>query len=279
VAALQHGREIGLFANEPDEALAEDLERLLDASRAVGDRAEELQNAIIETMKQRFKRSGSKLTHVAHSRAQDRVRKTIAFLRDLEARHGRLRVVPYAQGLAVHAEMHALTVAVDHPGAALGVSKLCCLQCWLTLTATEAAWPANAGPLFLSRTPATHLTAYQWWPAPSLAAHEAVLANLFRIDPDGRYDDPDTAMLRTAIATPELRSALVNVVSKFERSGEPTDLASSQESPPPLPSFPRRTAAEEAEEADYERYLSDEPATPPVRSVATKRKLSEMFRL
>src|SRR5262245_27558886 len=104
VAIVQYGREIGVFANKPDDLMRKDVEDLLGISRATGHEAEKRYKAFLAEMKRRRGRD-------FETRELKRIQKTIAFLRDLERQHQRLRVVGYNGALPVvgwnEQEVHA----------------------------------------------------------------------------------------------------------------------------------------------------------------------------
>jgi hypothetical protein len=252
VAVLRNGREIGICANKADNSMAQDMEDLLAASRAVGSEAERRTQAVVDKMAKRHQVAGPNLTPVEFKRGEIRLRKAIAFLRTLEEQHGRIRVVPYSAGVQdeVHAEMHALTIAADHPGAVLGVSRLCCLKCWQTLNEVK--------PDIFRRTVATHATAYPW-PFPSLLADAPSLAALFRIDLHATYQNGSLEQrMQQAINTPSLWSALINAYSYVTGAGSRTDYASSQEEPEGPPPSPRPPDDEAEGEAEYDVYLGSD---------------------
>ncbi|MEO3859355.1 hypothetical protein [Acrocarpospora sp. B8E8] len=238
VSLLHRGREIGVFANRPDQDLGRDLEALLRASRAVGQKAEDEVRALLDTIAAREPTTSKPQLLESRTRAEIRIRKAIAYLRTLEQTEGRIRVVAYNGSLPkakngteqeVHAEMQALAVAREAPGSyKLGVGRACCLKCFLVLN--------DVYPNVFQRTLATHMKIYPW-PPPAVLRDEDVLQRMMG-------DDLPLAG-RKALKSMGGRGALAGGIafSGLEpqgktRSADPTGYASSQEEPSDLPLSP-----------------------------------------
>ncbi|WP_155335937.1 hypothetical protein [Acrocarpospora corrugata] len=175
VALLRRGREIGVFANLPDKNMGPDLQRLLQASRAVGKEATTQVDGLMRLIDERLRSSKKKPTVKSQRRARIRIRKALAYLREMERTEGRVKVVAYdgprnagGQLVEVHAEMQALAlVRKKTPGAyQLGIGRVCCLKCYLVLT--------SAYPKVFNRQLATHMKVYPW-PAPAMLTEQGVL--------------------------------------------------------------------------------------------------------
>ncbi|GAA0991916.1 hypothetical protein GCM10009555_080090 [Acrocarpospora macrocephala] len=185
--------------------MGRDLEALLHASRAVG---AEARRRIAKLAGQMGGRGGKgKLGKRSIERDRQRLVKTVAFLRILEQRFGRIRVVPYVydvpeagsgNDMEVHAEMVALAIGRRHPGAGLGVGKLCCFKCWLALQ----AWP-NA---FRRNRFATHMKTYPW-PPPQFLTEPGELLKLF-----SSTDESLPEWLQEALADRQVWPALCHAI-------------------------------------------------------------------
>ncbi|WP_155351765.1 hypothetical protein [Acrocarpospora pleiomorpha] len=237
VSLLHRGREIGVFANRPDQDLGRDLEALLRASRAVGHKAEEEVQALLDTIAARQPTTSKPQLLESRTRAEIRIRKAIAYLRTLEQTEGRIRVVAYNGSLPqakngteqkVHAEMQALAVAREAPGSyKLGVGRACCLKCFLVLN--------DVYPDVFQRTLATHMKVYPW-PPPAVLRDEDTLRRMMG-------DDLPLAGQK-ALKSIGGRGALAGGIAfsglepQGTRSVDPTGYASSQETPSDLPSSP-----------------------------------------
>ncbi|GAA2213811.1 hypothetical protein GCM10009850_092740 [Nonomuraea monospora] len=146
VSVLRRGRSIGVFANKPDAQMAQDLEMLLSAARAEGQEARQRRTLILAKWVQAQQTMTYPPSKVALERFDARLRKAIAYLRDLERTEGRMGAVAYAepirnnqgQPVEVHAEMQAFLLSKTHSGGKLGISKQCCFKCWLVLTSCAA---------------------------------------------------------------------------------------------------------------------------------------------
>ncbi|WP_155335843.1 hypothetical protein [Acrocarpospora corrugata] len=268
-AVLHNGREIGVFANKPDNQLAVDLAELLTASRATGKEAENLVWGILAKMTWRASRSSRSAPESSKRRDQVRILKAISYLRKLEQEHGRLRVVAYDDPLPtlavtekdsfghpqlvhreqqVHAEMQATSIALRYPGAKLGIGRLCCFKCWLVL---HDLWPEA----FDNRPVASHLNTYPW-PPPGFFADAQALAQLFA----GWEDPPED--LRAALQDPQGRAALVNaffavqgIKGALDTGFPSTQVPASQL--PSTPAWPEQEDGPTAEEAEREAELYD----------------------
>ncbi|WP_170322009.1 hypothetical protein [Acrocarpospora pleiomorpha] len=225
VAVLHRGREIGICANRPDYWMGDDLEALLRASRAVGDEA---RRRFAELLDQMGGRGGEEqLGKRSRERAEVRLLKTIAFLRDLERTHGRIRVVPYTseipvagngKEMEVHAEMVALTIGRKNPGASLGVGKLCCFKCWLLL---------NAFPgVFTRRDFATHMKTYPW-PPPKFLTEPGALQELFSSTTEDSLPEAIQEAIEDRRTWPALCNALY--IAQGDQGGFDTGYPSSED--------------------------------------------------
>ncbi|GAA0398308.1 hypothetical protein Acor_34470 [Acrocarpospora corrugata] len=256
VAVIHNGREIGITANRPDDLMGADLESLLHASRAVGAEGERRIKAVLADLSSG--RGGrQRLTKRSVARLEVRMRKAIAFLRTLEAEHGRIRVVPYNGPLPlagngkeqeVHAEMVALIIGLQNPGAKLGVGKLCCLKCWVMLQ--------DVHPGVFNRLLATHMNTYPWPPS-KLLEDGPTLERLY-----GSGAAPST--VREALSDrsrwPALASAFFG--AQGLKGSDDTGYASSQEPSTPVPSSPVFPVLELDREPDlddenYQNYLDE----------------------
>ncbi len=107
------------------------FDRLLTASCLTGEAREQ---AIAELMPPSCSRGAR--TGPASTRPRRRLLKTLDYLAETESAHGRMRVkVIEPKYPGIHAEMQAATVAKAMPGGGgkLGISKICCLQCYVML--------------------------------------------------------------------------------------------------------------------------------------------------
>ncbi|GIH25174.1 hypothetical protein Aph01nite_34840 [Acrocarpospora phusangensis] len=265
VAVLHKEREIGICANLPDKGMWKDLEALLAASRLRGPAAEQAEQSLLRHMAERLKRTDQRPIKSSHERTKIRLRKTLAFLRDLEEKHGRIRVVAYDDDLPkrygtpqqIHAEMQALAVALARQkGANLGVSKLCCIKCWLILN--------DVYPTVFDRRFATHMTTYPW-PTSDLLQDVDTLRTLFTGPP------PVPQQVVNALDSERGRTALVRAIFnvKAKSPAPDTGYASSQESQPSLPpALLEPDLPADDEPKAFQDYLDSDAALTPEEEAA-----------
>ncbi|GAA0399160.1 hypothetical protein Acor_21450 [Acrocarpospora corrugata] len=284
VAILTKAARSGITANRPDGLMAEDLEALLRASRAVGSAAEAQLAELTRLMTSRLSPEAQP-TSRAKARFQARLRKTVAFLRTLEQSQGRIRVIGYNSALPVagdqdheqemHAEMQALAISLNHPkGAKLGVAKLCRIKCWMVL---QDVWPG-----VFDRMLATHMTTYPW-PPPLFLAKKEPLTRLYGGSLTERPKEVEAALAHPVGLGP-LMNAFAHV--KGRKITDDTGYASSGDDAEPLPSSPVPPPA--GPDQDFQDYLgtgvqltsaeelaAQGPARPSPISGASARKVTE----
>ncbi|GLX94807.1 hypothetical protein [Herbidospora sp. NBRC 101105] len=249
VAILHQGNEIALFANSGDKTMAVSLERLLKASRLTGP----AQSAAVDDLLT-FMYPNKKAPQDEFAQTRRRLVKTLAYLAELESRHGRIRPVPVPTEVeGMHAEMQAATVARKKPGGKLGISKLCCVKCWLALTAGL--------PGLFDRPLATHKNSYPW-PPPQFLEEPEVLARLLDLHTDKPYlGVEDTKRLREELEE-RSHSAVVNAFELFS--------SVTNEDVGYLSSGDEGAGEPDAHTAAYQRYLSrDEPLNKNKRDATT----------
>lgn len=240
VATLQEGRDIALFANHNASMLGVSFDRLLTASRLTGAARDQ---AVAELMP--FLLQGSK-DRAKFDKTHRRLLKTLDYLAETESAHGRMRVkVITPEEAGIHAEMQAATVAKAMPGGGgrLGISKMCCLQCWVTLT--------KGDPKLFDRALVTHTNTYRW-PPPALLNDPEVLWRLFDLDAAEPYSSgDDTALIKKAIQQ-GATSALVNAYHYWKDAAADTGYLSSGDE--------GEDAGDDPHAAAYQDYLSREEA-------------------
>lgn len=242
VSVLRKGRDLAVFANDGTPTMGVSVARLLQISRLPAER----QNAAVEELTQRMFATSSKADG-EYVKIHRRLVKTLAYLKELEHEHGRLRVRPFAnhdtEVEGVHAEMLAATVAETTGSDALGISKACCLQCWLTL--------GKGMPDRFDRPLATHQNAYPGTPG-ALISDPEVLIRLLDLDAAPPHLPGDAAArLKTAIRSGPI-SAVVGAFIGFRTKGAETDYLSSEDEGH-LPEV-------DADDVAYQNYLSREEA-------------------
>nr|WP_062339896.1 hypothetical protein [Herbidospora sakaeratensis] len=242
VAVLRKGRDLAVFANNGTATMGVSVARLLEMSRLPAER----QNAAVEELAKTMYTTSSKADG-EYVKIHRRLVKTLAYLKELEQKHGRLRVRAYAnqdkEVEGVHAEMLAATVAETTGSDALGISKACCLQCYLTLT--------KGLPDRFTRPLATHQNAYPGTPG-ALISDPEVLIRLLDLDAQPPHLPGDAAArLKTAIRSGPI-SAAVGAFIGFQTKGAETGYLSSEEEGD-LPEV-------DADDVAYTNYLSREEA-------------------
>ncbi|WP_433509141.1 hypothetical protein ACQP2T_34890 [Nonomuraea sp. CA-143628] len=178
-SVLRRGRSIGVFANNPDDGMAKDLELLLSAARAEGAEADNLRKQIRDKIEAALPKMKWQPSPQALGRLDDRLRKVIAYLKDLERTQGRMGAVAYLAAWQVHAEMQAFLLSKAHGGGKLGISKQCCFKCYLVLT-------LNAAGVIDARQYLSHGKLLPWPMMKDLIENNDILANLLQaggIDP------------------------------------------------------------------------------------------------
>ncbi|MBO3745302.1 hypothetical protein J5X84_04415 [Streptosporangiaceae bacterium NEAU-GS5] len=143
--------------------------------------------------------------------------------------------------------MLALTIGIQHPGAKLGVAKLCCLKCWLMLQKIYRG--------VFNRTLATHSKTFPWPPLRLLASGDG-LAKLFRGYGKNQLPKSVADALLDEEQWPALAAAIYAAESAYGTNQ--TGYASSQEAPTSPPSMPHLPELDQdvadADEA-HEDYL------------------------
>ncbi|WP_062443747.1 hypothetical protein [Herbidospora daliensis] len=242
VSVLRKGRDLAVFANNGTSTMGVSVARLLQMSRLPAER----QNVAVEELTKTIYATSSK-TDGEYVKIHRRLVKTLAYLKELEHKHGRLHVRAFVnhdkESEGVHAEMLAATVAETTGSDALGISKACCLQCYLTLT--------KGLPDRFARPLATHQNAYPGTPG-ALISDPEVLIRLLDLDAVPPHLPGDAATrLKTAIRSGPI-SAAVGAFIGFQTKGAETDYLSSEEESH-LPEV-------DADDVAYTNYLSREEA-------------------
>ncbi|GAB1817103.1 apurinic/apyrimidinic endonuclease family protein [Herbidospora sp. RD11066] len=217
VAILRRGRDIGVFANTSSDKMGLDFDRLLQASRLSGERRNTAINDLVREMLVPGRDQPQDYADI-----RNRLVKALDYLAELEATHGRLRTNAFKNTVRdMHAEMQAAAVAENSGSDALGISKACCLTCWIILT--------QGKPELFGRTFATHLQSYPWPPG-QMVADPDVLIKILDLDADPPHLPGDAAaLLRAAIKTGPKGAVLLALYQIASKGGDTGYLSSGDE--------------------------------------------------
>ncbi|MGW4642313.1 hypothetical protein ACWEN6_27625 [Sphaerisporangium sp. NPDC004334] len=243
VAVASAGNELRLWANTPDDEMARDLNDLLEVARAQTAGAEEDLNDLLQSMWNLLRQSGLDVrdgepTLQQWKVAERRLRKTITFLAALEATWGKIQTsaqtlqfldgkvhaeVQFADDLLrLRAELRAKMATlpedqraayqerlrlIDEARVAVGISKLCCLKCYLAINAVISVEKLS---ITIS---GTHYRTYDWPMPASLASSEPLLRAYL-----GLPTVPETAedrVLAAALKDPAKRAVIVKAINTY----------------------------------------------------------------
>ncbi|MFC4530110.1 hypothetical protein [Sphaerisporangium dianthi] len=247
IAVASAGNELRLWANNPDADMVGHLDSLLAAASAQTQEADaELQNlldgiwALLRTSSLDKRKTTPTLAD--WRMAERRLLKTVRFLGELQGRWGEIQTSAHTARYEidkVHAEtkfgdallhlrnrLRETRDSLDGPERevyeeklrrldqvriAVGISKLCCLKCWLALRAIAAA---EGTPITIT---GTHFRTYGWGMPLSLATAPDVLRAYLGL-PDEAVTADDEALL-AAINDPVRRTAVVKAINNFVTAG------------------------------------------------------------
>lgn len=237
VAVAHTEGELHIWANNPDDRMGQDLKRLVEVGRSqdeaeVEDFTETLDElwALLRSSDLDDRSGSGGDLHMA----ERRLLKAINFLADLQRKWTELKVSAHEETYnldgadrRVHTEMQAATQLLqnrerarteasretlhllDTIVIAIGISKLCCLKCYLGILAMR-------GEGIQFGVTGTHLTTYAWPVSPALVAPALLKAIL------GVPDDPEEKAdidLATAIDDKLQRRAVIKAIESFDHAG------------------------------------------------------------
>ncbi|MER5647772.1 hypothetical protein [Streptosporangium sp. NPDC002524] len=237
VAVAHTEGELHTWANNPDDRMGKDLELLVKAGKVDDEAGMDDLNETFDELWALLKSSsldertgeGGDL-HMA----ERRLLKAIRFLADLQQKWTELKIRAHEETYnlgnedrKVHTEMQAATQLLQNRDRAraeadrktlhlletiviaIGISKLCCLKCYLGILAMR-------GEGIRFGITGTHLTTYAWPVSPALVA-PALLRAILGV-PDEPTDKQDVA-LAAAIDNDLQRRAVIKAIESFDHSG------------------------------------------------------------
>ncbi|MET8139438.1 hypothetical protein ABZU32_03895 [Sphaerisporangium sp. NPDC005288] len=243
VAVASAGNELRLWANTPDDEMARDLNDLLEVARAQTAGAEEDLNDQLQGMWNLLRQSGLDVrdgepTLQQWKAAERRLRKTITFLAELEATWGKVQTsaqtlqfldgkvhaeVQFADDLLrLRAELKAKMATlpedqraayqerlrlIDEARVAVGISKLCCLKCYLAIGAVISVEKLS---ITIS---GTHYRTYDWPMPPSLASSEPLLRAYLNLP--AKPTKAADKELDAALKDPAKRAVIVKAINTY----------------------------------------------------------------
>ncbi|MFC7381757.1 hypothetical protein [Sphaerisporangium rhizosphaerae] len=247
VAVASAGNELRVWANTPDDQMARDLNDLLEVARAQTAGAEEDLNDQLQGMWNLLRQSGLDVrdgepTLQQWKAAERRLRKTITFLAELEATWGKIQTsaqtlqfldgkvhaeVQFADDLLrLRAELQAKMETlpedqraayqerlrlIDQVRVAVGISKLCCLKCYLAI---KAVISVEKLPITIS---GTHYRTYDWPMPPSLASSEPLLRAYLKLP--AKLTKAGDKELDAALKDPAKRAVIVKAINTYVVDG------------------------------------------------------------
>ncbi|MGJ6966648.1 hypothetical protein ACSDR0_32525 [Streptosporangium sp. G11] len=237
VAVAHTEGELHLWANKPDGLMGQDLKRLVEAGRSEDEAELEDLAATFDELWSLL--SGSSLDdrsgrggdlHVA----ERRLLKAINFLADLQEKWTELKVSAHEETYdlggadhRMHTEMQAATQLLQNRDRArteasrktlhlldtiviaIGISKLCCLKCYLGILAMR-------GEGIRFDVTGTHLTTYAWPVSPALVT-PALLKAILGVPADST--DAEDIALAAAIDDELQRKAVIKAIESFVHVG------------------------------------------------------------
>ncbi|WP_436761488.1 hypothetical protein [Streptosporangium sp. V21-05] len=237
VAVAHTEGELHIWANNPDDRMGQDLKRLVEVGRSqdeaeVEDLTETLDElwALLKSSNLDDRSGSGGDLHMA----ERRLLKAMNFLADLQRKWAELKVSAHEETYnldgadrRVHTEMQAATQLLQHRERArseavrktlhlldtiviaIGISKLCCLKCYLGILAMR-------GEGIQFGVTGTHLTTYAWPVSPALVA-PALLKAILGV-PDNPTEKEDIA-LAAAIDDKLQRRAVIKAIESFDHAG------------------------------------------------------------